>query len=125
MELDDHGVRPRYLIRDRDSKFTRDFDEVFWTDGTRGIKAPARTPNARAHAERWIGTVRRECLNRLLIFGRAGSNRCCPPTRSPTASTDPTAHSASDPRPKASATAKGSGRLSRSIESAATTGSAT
>ena len=70
MQLDDQGVRPRYLIRDRDSKFTRDFDEVFRTQGIRVIKAPLQAPNARAHAERWIGTLRRECLNRLLIFGR-------------------------------------------------------
>jgi transposase InsO family protein len=70
MELEDQGVRSRYLIRDRDSKFTRDFDEVFRSEGIRVIKAPVRAPNARAHAERWIGTLRRECLNRLLIFGR-------------------------------------------------------
>ena len=70
MQLDDQGVRPRYLIRDRDSKFTRDFDEVFRTEGIRVVKAPVRAPNARAHAERWIGSLRRECLNRLLIFGR-------------------------------------------------------
>lgn len=70
MQLDDQDVRPRYLIRDRDSKFTRDFDEVFRTQGIRVIKAPVQAPNARAHAERWIGTLRRECLNRLLIFGR-------------------------------------------------------
>jgi transposase InsO family protein len=70
MDLDDRGVRPRYLIRDRDSKFTRDFDEVFRSDGIRVIKAPVLAPNARAHAERWVGSLRRECLNRLLIFGR-------------------------------------------------------
>ena len=70
MQLDDQGIRPRYLIRDRDSKFTRDFDEAFRTEGIRVIKAPVRAPNARAHAERWVGTLRRECLNRLLIFGR-------------------------------------------------------
>ncbi|MEJ7568495.1 MAG: helix-turn-helix domain-containing protein [Gaiellaceae bacterium] len=70
MQLDDEGVRPRFLIRDRDSKFTRDFDEVFGSEGIRVIKAPARAPKARAHAERWVGTVRRECLDRLLIVGR-------------------------------------------------------
>ena len=59
-----------FLIRDRDSKFTRDFDEVFRSAGIRVIKAPARAPQARAHAERWVGTLRRECLDRLLIFGR-------------------------------------------------------
>jgi putative transposase len=71
MQLDDGGIcHPRFLVRDRDSKFTRDFDEVFRSEGIRVIKAPVRAPKARAHAERWIGTVRRECLDRLLILGR-------------------------------------------------------
>jgi transposase InsO family protein len=70
MRLDDQGIRPRYLVRDRDSKFTGDFDEVFRSEGIRVIKSPVRAPKARAHAERWIGTVRRECLDRLLIVGR-------------------------------------------------------
>ncbi|MCA1698903.1 MAG: transposase family protein [Actinobacteria bacterium] len=52
MQLDDAGVRPLFLVRDRDSKFTRDFDEVFRSAGIRVIKAPVRAPKARAHAER-------------------------------------------------------------------------
>jgi putative transposase len=71
MQLDDdRASRPRFLIRDRDSKFTREFDEVFRCDGIRVVKAPVRAPKARAHAERWVGSVRRECLDRLLILGR-------------------------------------------------------
>jgi putative transposase len=70
MQLDDQGVRPRLLVRDRDSKFARAFDEVFRSEGIRVIKAPVRAPKARAHAERWVGSVRRECLDRLLILGR-------------------------------------------------------
>ena len=70
MTLGDGDVRPRFLIRDRDSKFSRDFDEVFRSEGIRVIKAPVRAPQARAHAERWIGSLRRECLDRLLIVGR-------------------------------------------------------
>jgi putative transposase len=69
MTLDDGGVRLRFLVRDRDSKFTRDFDEVFRSHGIRVIKAPVRAPKARAHAERWVRTVRRECLDRILIVG--------------------------------------------------------
>jgi putative transposase len=71
MQLDDEGVRTLFLVRDRDRKFTRDVDEVFRSEGIRVIKAPVRAPKARAHAERWVGTVRRECLDRLLILGRS------------------------------------------------------
>jgi putative transposase len=70
MELGDDGIQPRLLVRDRDSKFTRDFDEVFRSEGIQVIKAPVGAPKVRAHAERWVGSVRRECLDRLLILGR-------------------------------------------------------
>jgi len=70
MQLDDVGVEARFVIRDRDGKFSRDFDEVFRSAGIRVIKAPVRAPQARAHAERWVGSLRRECLDRLLIVGR-------------------------------------------------------
>ena len=70
MDLDDRGQRPRLLIHDRDSKFSRAFDALFRSDGARVIRTPVRAPNANAHIERWVGTVRRECLDRLLIFNR-------------------------------------------------------
>jgi putative transposase len=70
MRLADERVPARFLIRDRDSKFSASFDEVFRSEGIRVIKAPVRAPRARAHAERWVESLRRECLDRLLILGR-------------------------------------------------------
>jgi putative transposase len=60
----------RFLIRDRDTKFNRVFDDVWRSTGAEVICAPVRVPNANAVAERWVGTVRRECLDQLLIVGR-------------------------------------------------------
>jgi transposase InsO family protein len=70
MELADHNKQARFLIHDRDAKFPRAFDTLLASDGIRVIRTPVRAPNANAHMERWIGTVRRECLDRLLILGR-------------------------------------------------------
>jgi putative transposase len=70
MELDDRPDRPLFLIRDRDKKFNRAFDGIFQSEGITIVRAPVRAPNANAYAERWIGSVRRECLDRLLIFSR-------------------------------------------------------
>jgi transposase InsO family protein len=66
----DDATAVRFLIRDRDSKFTRVFDDTWRAIGTGIIRTPIRTPNANAVAERWVGTVRRECLDHLLITGR-------------------------------------------------------
>jgi putative transposase len=60
----------RFLVHDRDSKFSHAFDEVFRTEGIRVIRTPVQAPNANAHAERWVRTVRTDCLDRILILGR-------------------------------------------------------
>jgi transposase InsO family protein len=70
MALAEQGQSHRILIRDRDSKFTAAFDEVFRSEGLKLIKTPIAAPRAKAHAERWVGSVRRECLDRTLIVSR-------------------------------------------------------
>jgi len=66
---DGGGCLVAHVIRDRDTKFTRPFDDVWRCLGAEIIRTPVRAPNANAFAERWIGTIRRECLDHLLIFG--------------------------------------------------------
>ena len=63
------SCRNKFLIRDRDSKFTAAFDSVLAGNGVRIIKAPVRSPRANSFAERYVGTLRRECLDHLLIYG--------------------------------------------------------
>jgi hypothetical protein len=70
MDLDDRGQRARFLIHDRDSKFSRAFDAIFASEGFTIVRTPLQAPNANAYAERWVGSARRECLDRLLIFSR-------------------------------------------------------
>ena len=68
----------RFLIHDRDSKFTAAFDEVFRSEAIRIVRTPVRAPRANAYIERWIGSMRRECLDRLLIFNRRHLERVLP-----------------------------------------------
>jgi transposase InsO family protein len=69
MNLEDHTQGLKFLIRDRDAKFTAAFDAVFAAAGVRIIEAPIQAPRANAIAERWIASARRECLDRMLVTG--------------------------------------------------------
>src|SRR5918997_479846 len=67
MDLGDHVTTVKFLLRDRDSRFTRAFDAVFAAEGIRILTSPPRAPRANAICERMIGTLRRELLDRILI----------------------------------------------------------
>ncbi len=60
----------RFLVRDRDTKLTGPFDEVFRTKGIEVIRTPIRAPQPNAYAERWVRSVREECLDWTLVLGR-------------------------------------------------------
>jgi transposase InsO family protein len=74
-DLGDRTRSIKFLIRDRDTKFTASFDEVFRTEGIRVIRTPIRSPRANAYAERWVRTVRTEWLDKILILGRGHLER--------------------------------------------------
>ncbi len=71
MDLEDAGRRVRFLIRDRDVRFTPAFDAVFTSLDADVIKIPVRVPVANAICERFVGSVRRELLDRILIVNTA------------------------------------------------------
>ncbi len=70
MQLGEQERRFELLIHDRDTKFSRSFDEVFRSEGIEVIRTPVRAPNANAFAERWVRTVRGDCLDRMIILRR-------------------------------------------------------
>jgi transposase InsO family protein len=75
MQLAEQQRPFQLLIHDRDTKFSRAFDEVFRSEGIEVIRTPVRAPNANAFAERWVRTVRSDCLDRILILGRRHLDR--------------------------------------------------
>jgi hypothetical protein len=110
--LMDHGERTgrfKFLVRDRDSKFTAAFDAVFAGNGTRVIKTPVRSLRANAFAERFVGTLRRECLGRCSWPAAGQSPRAVPrpvtsartPAGAARATTAPGSCSRSTPPPPA------------------------
>ena len=74
-KIDEADANLRFLIRDRDSKFTDAFDNVFKSAGFHVIQTPVRAPDANAYAERWVRTVREECLDHLLIMNQTHLKR--------------------------------------------------
>jgi putative transposase len=70
MDLADGIEQFRFLVRDRDATFTDTFDAIFASEGIRILRTPMRAPRANAFAERWVGTVGRELLDRMLLLGR-------------------------------------------------------
>ena len=69
------GERPRFLIRDNDGKYGARFDQVATASGIRVLRTPVRSPRANAVCERFLGSVRRECLDQLFILGEAHLRR--------------------------------------------------
>jgi hypothetical protein len=76
MQLEDEDARPRFLVRDRDSKFTRGFDEVFRCEGIRGDQGACAGAQGASARRALVRGVRRECLDRLLISSAATSRTC-------------------------------------------------
>jgi hypothetical protein len=91
MELGDHDRQVRFLIHDRDAKFPRAFDALLANENIKVIRTPGKAPNA--HMERWVGTLRRECLDRLLSSAAANSSTSSASPSRTTTPEDLTAHS--------------------------------
>jgi hypothetical protein len=70
-----HGLTATFLIRDRDAKYSGPFDEVFRSEGVRVIRTPIRSPMANAFSERFVKTVRHECLDHILVLGECHLER--------------------------------------------------
>jgi transposase InsO family protein len=67
--------RQRYVLHDRDTKFCQEFRETLAGGGVKCLRLPARSPNLNAFAERWVRSVKEECLSKLILFGEASFRR--------------------------------------------------
>ena len=95
MELADRIQQFKFLLRDRDAKLTAAFEVIFASEGVRSLPTLVRTPRAVAVAERWIGTVGRELLDRMLIVGQRHLEAALSGDMAATTSIGRTAHRAS------------------------------
>ena len=75
LAIEDRLAKAQFLIRDRDAKYSRAFDEVFHSEGVRVIRSPIQSPRANAFAERFVRTARRECLDHVLVLGEGHLRR--------------------------------------------------
>ena len=69
MAIEERLTDAMFLIRDRDAKYSRSFDDVFRSEEVRVIRTPVQAPMANAFAERFVRTVRKECLDHILVLG--------------------------------------------------------
>ena len=77
MWLEDHELEARFLIHDRDSKFSAAFRRLFKSDGIRCLRTPLLAPHANAFAEAWVGALKREALDHFLFFSLGHLNHIC------------------------------------------------
>ncbi|XHR30496.1 MAG: integrase core domain-containing protein [Chthoniobacteraceae bacterium] len=69
MELAEREEKASYLLRDGDAKFTKKFDEIFMGEGIKVKRLPFASPNLNAYAERFVQSIKRECLSQFVVFG--------------------------------------------------------
>jgi putative transposase len=75
MVCEEEGIRPRFVLHDRDELLTHDFDATLQGAALEVVKTPYRAPDANAYAERWVGSVNAECLDHLILFGLSSLHR--------------------------------------------------
>jgi putative transposase len=113
--LDERGRQVRFLLGDHDAKFTRSFNDLFRSQDTDILVTPVRAPQANAYAERWVRTVRTECLDRLLIVAAATWSRPFASTSGTTTTTGPPGATATTARSARRADGRWQGAARQSV----------